>query len=210
MRRGSPLCYLVADMPFLSYATYELALANAGRYLRQARADVVKMEVDRRHVDLVAALLCASIPVMAHLGLLPQQVAQVGGHKLRGKTAAAAIELIETAQRMEEAGAVALLLEGVPPEPARIVARRVGVPVIGCGAGDGCDGFVMVVHDMLGLTRGRAPKFVKKYADLGPAMRQAFEAYAQDVQAGRYPAAEHAYAMDEQELQRLREWAGNL
>lgn len=206
VRRGAPLCYLVADMPFLSAITPELAITNAGRYLTEAHADVVKLEVDRRHVELVAAMSAASIPVMPHLGFTPQRTAQLGGPKVQGKSAATAIELIETARRMEQAGAVALLLEAVPPEPARIIAQRLSIPVIGCGAGGGCDGFVMVVHDMLGLTMGRAPRFVKKYADLGLAEQSAFAAYLADVHNSAYPAPEHDYPMDPSELAELKAW----
>ena len=207
VRRGAPLSYLVADMPFLSYRTIDIALANAGRYLSEAHADVVKLEVDRRGVDLVAAMSANAIPVMPHLGLSPQRLAQMGGFKVQGKTATSAIELIETAKLMEEAGAVALLIEAVPPEPARMVAESVKIPVVGCGAGKYCDGYVIVEHDMLGLTRGRTAKFVKKYADLGLLEQQAFEAYVADVHGGKYPAPEHDYPMDPAELEQLEIWA---
>ncbi len=208
VRRGAPLAYLVADMPFLTYTTPESAVVNAGRYVVEARADCVKVECDRRLVETIRAMATAGIPVMAHLGLTPQRAGQVGGYKVAGKTAVGAIEIIETAERMVEAGVSALLLEAVPPEPAEMVARRVPVPVIGCGAGAGCDGFVVVTHDMLGLTSGRTPKFVRKYADLRTPMQQAFEQYVNECREGAYPAPEHNYPMSEEELASLRAWAG--
>lgn len=207
VRRGAPLAWLVADMPFMSYRNLDAAMVNAGRYLAEARADVVKLEVGRQQVDLVAAMCAAGLPIMPHIGLSPQRVAQLGGYRVQGNSAASAIELIQTAELLEQAGAVALLLEAVPPEPAGLIAERLRIPVIGCGAGPRCDGFVVVVHDMLGLTPGRVPKFVKKYADLGPAQQQAFEAYVADVHGKAYPAPEHDYAMPEDELAKLKQWA---
>lgn len=206
VRRGAPLAYLVADMPFLSYRDAQAAIVNGGRYMAEAGADVVKLEVDRRHVEIVAAMSAAAIPVMAHLGLTPQRIAQMGGYRVQGNTATSAIELVETARLMEQAGAVALLLEAVPPEPARLVAQRAGVPVVGCGAGPHCDGFVIVVHDMLGLTPGRTPKFARRYAELGAAQQAAFEAYVRDVKSAGYPAPEHDYPMEQAELDELRAW----
>lgn len=210
VRRGAPLAYLVADMPFLTFTTPEKAVENAGRYMTQAGVDIVKIECDRRLVDIIAAVATAGIPVMPHLGLTPQRAAQLGGYKVAGKTAAAAIELVETADMMVEAGASALLLEAVPPEPAEMVARRVSVPVIGCGAGKGCDGYVVVTHDMIGLTFRKPPKFVRKYADLATPMRQAFETFASECRSGAYPAPEHDYPMNDSERDALREWAKTL
>ncbi len=208
VRRGAPLAYLVADMPFMTYTSPAAAVANAGRYVVEARADCVKIECDRRLIETVRAMATAGIPVMPHLGLTPQRAGQVGGYKVAGKTSAGAIDIIETARMMVEAGASALLLEAVPPEPAQMVTERVDVPVIGCGAGPGCDGFVVVTHDMIGLTAGRVPKFVKKYADLHAPMQQAFEYYVADCRSGAYPAPEHGYAMSAEELAALKEWAG--
>jgi 3-methyl-2-oxobutanoate hydroxymethyltransferase len=209
VRRGAPLAYLVADMPYLTYTNPRQAVENAGRYAVEARVDCVKIECDRRFVDTVAAMATAGIPVMPHLGLTPQRAGQVGGYRVAGKTATAAIDIIETAERMVEVGASALLLEAVPPEPAAMVAERVPVPVIGCGAGPGCDGFVVVTHDMIGLTAGRVPKFVRKYADLRSPMREAFEKFVAECRGGEYPADEHNYPMSEEEVARLREWAGS-
>ena len=207
VRRGAPLAYLVADMPYLTYTNPDQAIANAGRYVVEARADCVKVECDRRLLEIIRAMATAGIPVMPHLGLTPQRVGQIGGYKVAGKTAEMAIELIETAEMMVEAGATALLLEAVPPEPAEILTKRVDVPVIGCGAGPGCDGFVVVTHDMIGLTEGKTPKFVKKYADLATPMQKAFEQYVEECRNGTYPAPEHGYPMSEQELAILKQWA---
>ena len=207
VRRGAPLAYLVADMPYLTYTSPAQAVANGGRYVVEARADCVKLECDRRFVDTVAAMATAGISVMPHLGLTPQRAGQVGGYKVAGKTAAGAIQIIETAEMMVEVGASALLLEAVPPEPARMLTERVSVPVIGCGAGAGCDGHVIVTHDMIGLVPGRVPKFVKKYTDLATPMQKAFETYVAECRDGTYPAPEHGYAMSDEELEALRQWA---
>ncbi len=208
VRRGAPLAFLVADMPFMTYTSPAQAIANAGRYVVEARVDCVKIECDRRFIDIVRAMATVGISVMPHLGLTPQRAGQVGGYKVAGKTSAGAIEIIETAEIMVEAGASALLLEAVPPEPAEMLAKRVSVPVIGCGAGPGCDGFVVVTHDMIGLTEGHVPKFVRKYADLRAPMQQAFETYVTECQSGAYPAPEHGYAMSDEELSALKAWAG--
>ncbi len=209
VRRGAPHVYLVGDMPFLSYHADDpgLAIAHAGRYLVEAQADAVKLEVDARHVELVAAMSAAGIPVMAHLGLSPQRVAQMGGMRVHARTAASAAELVETAQRMEQAGAVAVLIEATPPEPARLVTERLAVPVIGCGAGPFCDGFVLIVHDILGLTPGHTPQFAQRYVDLSATMTEAFRAYVADVHGGGYPATGHNYAMREGQAEQLDDWA---
>ncbi len=207
VRRGAPLAYLVADMPYLTYASPAQAVANAGRYVQEARVDCVKVECDRRFLETIRTMATVGIPVMPHLGLTPQRAGQVGGYKVAGKTAAAAVEIIETAEMMVEVGASALLLEAVPPELAEMVAQRVPVPVIGCGAGPGCDGFVVVTPDMIGMTEGRMPKFVKKYTDLRTPMQQAFETFVAECGDGTYPADEHNYPMSEDEVAALRQWA---
>jgi 3-methyl-2-oxobutanoate hydroxymethyltransferase len=207
VRRGAPLAYLVADMPFLSYYTAEMAIANAGRYMVEAGVDCVKVETNRKQLEIIRSMVQAGIPVMPHLGLTPQRAIQLGGYKVAGKTAADAIEVIQTAEMMVQAGSSALLLEAVPPEPAEIITRRSPVPVIGCGAGKFCDGYVVVTHDMLGLTPRKTPKFVRKYADLRTPMQQAFETYVRECKTGLYPAPEHDYPMGEEEKAVLAEWA---
>ena len=207
VRRGAPLAFLVADMPFLTFTTPEEAVKNGGRYMIEAGVDSVKVECDRRLVETIRAMATAGIPVMPHLGLTPQRASQLGGYKVAGKSALGAIELVETAELMLQAGASALLLEAVPPEPAEMIAKRLPIPVIGCGAGKGCDGYVIVTHDMIGLTFRKLPKFVRKYADLAAPMQQAFEAYVKDVHTGGYPGPEHDYPMAEEERRMLKEWA---
>ena len=173
VRRAAPLAYLVADMPFMSYPSIETGVLNAGRYMVEAHVDCVKVEVDRRQVEWIRAMATAGVPVMPHLGLTPQRATQIGGYKVAGKTAAGAVEIIETAEMVIEAGASALLLEAVPPEVSAIITTKSPVPVIGCGAGKACDGYVVVTHDMIGLTFRKTPKFVRKYADLATPMRSA-------------------------------------
>ncbi len=207
VRRGAPSAFLIGDMPYLSHqvSTGE-AIRNAGRFMAEAGCDCVKIECDRRHADTVAAMTRATIPVMAHLGLKPQSVHQTGGHITQARDAESALRLIEDAARMEEAGASALLLEKVPPEPAGVVASRTSLPVIGCGAGPHCDGHVVVLYDVLGLS-GYMPRFAKRYEAQAKAVREAIteavRTYVSDVVEGRYPDPAHEFAMAEGEPDRL-------
>lgn len=196
VRRGAPDVFLVGDMPFLSYqVSIADAVRNAGRFMVEAGCDCVKLEGDGRFADAVAALARASIPVMVHLGLRPQSIHQLGGYISHGRTVETAQRLIDDARTLEEAGASALLIEAVPPEPARIVTESARVPVIGCGAGPHCNGHVVVMQDMVGLSAGPLPRFVPKYGDLRGATLAAVERYVNDVRSGAYPAAEHWYQM---------------
>lgn len=204
VRRGAPDAFLLGDMPYLSYqVSHADAIRNAGRFMAEAGCDAVKIEVDRRLLDVVQALTRATIPVCAHLGLKPQSVHQTGGYKGQAKTAEAALGLIEDARMMEEAGASLLLLEAVPTEVARIITRRTELPVIGCVAGPDCDGTVVVLHDMLGYQAGHPPRSVKTYADLHATLTKAFAAYGADVQSGDFPNAAHSVRMDDDELRNL-------
>ena len=204
VRRGAPDAFLMGDMPYLSYqCDNREAIRTAGRFLVEAGCDAVKVEVDRRLADTVQALTRAAVPVCAHLGLRPQSVNQIGGYKCQGKTAAAALQLIEDARIMEEAGASLLLLEALPMEVARIITRRTELPVIGCVAGPYCDGTVVVLHDMLGYRAGHPPKSVKTYADMHDSLTTAFAAYRADVTSGEFPTAAHGIRMDKEELQKL-------
>jgi 3-methyl-2-oxobutanoate hydroxymethyltransferase len=197
VRRGAPTAYLIGDMPYLSYqVTIEDAIRNAGRFMAEAGCDAVKVEGDSRIAATVAAMSQATIPVVAHLGLRPQAVHQAGGYRAQGRDAESATRLIEDAQRMEEAGACMLLLEAVPPEPARIITQSTRLPVIGCGAGPFCDGHVVVLHDMLGLSFGPLPRFVKRYGDLREQIAAALGRYIEDIKNGSYPSAEHCYQME--------------
>ena len=207
VRRGAPDAFLIGDMPFLSYLVSPTdAIRNAGRFMTEASCDCVKIECDRRHVDTVEALTRAAIPVMAHLGLKPQSVHQTGGHITQARDADSAMALIEDARLMEQAGASSLLLEKIPPEPARIITERTSLPVIGCGAGPYCDGHVVVLYDILGLS-GYMPRFAKPFAAQAQTVRdaisQAVRTYVKDVASGRYPDAEHTFAMADGEAARL-------
>ncbi|RIK66345.1 MAG: 3-methyl-2-oxobutanoate hydroxymethyltransferase [Planctomycetota bacterium] len=204
VRRGAPTAFLLGDMPYLSFhVNTEEAIRNAGRFMAEANCDCVKVEGDARIVDTIRALTAATIPVMVHMGLRPQAVHQAGGYRAQGRDAKSGQRLIDEARRMEDAGACALLLEAVPPEPARIIAESTDLPVIGCGAGPYCDGHVVVLHDMLGLTAGPLPKFVKRYGDIRDQMAAAVRAYLADMVDRRYPAAEHCYQMEPGEAAKL-------
>lgn len=205
VRRGAPSVFLVGDMPYLSFhVNTEEAIRNAGRFMAEAGCDCVKIEGDHRIADTVRALTAATIPVMVHLGLRPQAVHQFGGYRAQGRDAASAQRLIDDARRMEDAGACALLLEAVPPEPAKIITESTELPVIGCGAGPHCDGQVVVLHDMLGLTAGPLPRFVKRYGEIRNRMTEAVRSYLTEVVERRYPSAEHCYQMEPGEAEKLR------
>ena len=196
VRRGAPAAYVIGDMPFGSYHNrVPDAVKNGVAFLAQGGCDCVKLECDARMADVVAAMDRANVPVMAHLGLLPQRVLYTGSYKAKGRTAAAAARLVEDAKKLVEAGAVMLLLEAVPAETTQQVVAAVDVPVIGCGAGPACDGFVVVTHDLLGLTAGKVPKFVPQLANLGEQMLAAFKTYRDQIETARYPAPEHLYPM---------------
>jgi 3-methyl-2-oxobutanoate hydroxymethyltransferase len=171
--------------------------------------NAVKLEGGREVVPAVQALVGAGIPVVGHIGLTPQKVNQLGGFKTQGKSAAAARSLIEDAHALEDAGCHALVLEAIPDRLAGLITRRLSIPTIGIGAGAACDGQVLVTHDLLGLTDGFAPKFVKQYANLREEMARAFAAYIEDVRTGRFPEPAHAHALDEDVYRAIaREWDG--
>ncbi|HWL94367.1 MAG TPA: 3-methyl-2-oxobutanoate hydroxymethyltransferase [Phycisphaerae bacterium] len=204
VRRGAPAALLVGDMPYLSFnVNAEESIRNAGRFMAEAGCDCVKIEGDRRIADTVRQMSAATIPVMVHMGLRPQAVHQFGGYRAQARDALSAQRLIDDAKIIEDAGASALLLEAVPPEPAKIIAESTRLPVIGCGAGPYCDGHVVVFHDMIGLTDTPLPRFVKKYASARDYLRAAVEEYVKDIAAGQYPAAEHCYQMESGEATKL-------
>jgi len=193
-------------MPYMSYqVNKEEAIRNAARFMAEANCDCVKLEGGANMAETVRAMVNATIPVMGHLGLTPQSLAQLGGFKSQGRDAASALKIIEDARILEEAGISLLLLEAVPPEVAQIITERANIPVISIGAGPYCHGQLMIVHDMLGFFDAFTPKFVKKYADLNAVILQAFEDYIQDVQGGAFPAAEHCYGMKESEIRKVQE-----
>ena len=190
VRRGAPLVFLIGDMPYLSYqVTIEEAIRNAGRFVVEARCDSVKLEVDRRHLDVIEALTRANIPVMAHLGLRPQAIAQTGKYRAVGRHADEAVELVRLAKECEMLGAHALLLEGVPAEVAKEITERTKLPVIGIAAGPHTDAQVLVMHDILGIRAGHTPSSVKPWADIQAAMTDTFRRYHDDVVAARFPDA---------------------
>lgn len=204
VRRAAPNIYLVADMPFLSYQTSLAdAIRNAGRFLTEAGAQMVKIEATGAFVDTVRAVGDAGIPVMAHIGILPQRAA-MGRFRAEATTAEAGLALVELAGRMVDVGASALLIEGTAAEVAQIITERSPVPVISCGSGSGCDGQILIAPDILGLSSGHLPKFAKAFADLGPRSVEGFRKYAEAVKAGRFPDAEHSYHMKSGELERLQ------
>ncbi|HEX8990738.1 MAG TPA: 3-methyl-2-oxobutanoate hydroxymethyltransferase [Anaerolineales bacterium] len=202
--RGAKYALLIGDMPFMSYqvSTAE-AVRNAGRFLQEAGMEAVKLEGGRERVEAIRAIVGAGIPVMGHLGLTPQSVNQLGGFRPQGKTASAAKRLLEDAILLEEAGCFSIVLESVPARLAELVSRRLSIPTIGIGAGVGCDGQVLVTHDLLGLFDRFTPKFVKKYADLHSEMQRAFAEYITDVEHREFPASTHSVEMDPREWEHL-------
>jgi 3-methyl-2-oxobutanoate hydroxymethyltransferase len=199
--RGARRPLLIGDMPFLSYqVSPEEAVRNAGRFLQQGGMDAVKVEGGRERLPAIEAILQAGIPVMGHVGLTPQSIHQLGGFRPQGRTAQAAVELLGDAIALEEAGCFAIVLESIPQEWGEEVSRRLTIPTIGIGAGAGCDGQVLVTHDLLGLFERFTPRFARQYADLHGEMKRAFAAYIGDVEAGQFPATEHSLAMDPDEL----------
>lgn len=199
--RGARRPLVVADMPFGSYeVSNEQAVANAVRLVKEGGADAVKLERGGTSVARARAIVEAGIPVMGHVGLTPQTATVLGGFKAQGRTAQRAKELLDDALALQEAGCFAIVLEAVPPAVARAVTRTLAVPTIGIGAGGDTDGQVLVWHDMLGFYEGRAPRFVKRYADLGEVITEALARYAEEVRSGAFPEERHTYAMPEEEL----------
>ena len=195
---------VVGDMPFMSYqASVEDAVRNAGRFLKEGRAEAVKVEGGRGVLDKVEAMIQAGIPVMGHLGLTPQWIHQFGGYKVRGKTKEAARAIIEDAKELERIGVFSLVLECIPWQVSKLITERLEVPTIGIGAGPYCDGQVLVFHDLLGFSGGRVPKFVKRYAQLEGLIRKALSDFKREVKAGEFPSLEHSYEMPPQELRKL-------
>ncbi len=210
VRRGAPNVYLVADMPFLSYHIGKAeAIRNAGRFLVEAGAQMVKIETTGAHLDTVRAVRDAGIAVMAHIGIRPQRISTIGRFRAEATTAEIAMELIGLAEQMVNAGAGALLIEGTAAEVSQIITERTEVPVISCGSGPGCDGQILVAPDILGLTEGKPPKFAKAYADLSSQSAKAFSAYAEEVRNRQFPDADHSYHMKAGEMQRLQELLGH-
>lgn len=202
--RGTKETLVIADMPFMSYQTsvYD-AVVNAGRLVKEGHAQAVKLEGGREVCPQIEAIVKASIPVCAHIGLTPQSVNALGGFKVQGKGEEAAGRLREDAKAVEAAGAFAVVLECVPELLAEYITKQLSIPVIGIGAGAGCDGQVLVYQDMLAMYSGFTPKFVKVFANAGEEMKKGFAAYKREVEEGSFPAKEHTFKMDEGILQKL-------
>lgn len=202
--RGTSEALVVIDMPFMSYQTsvYD-AVVNAGRLMKEGRAGAVKLEGGKEVCPQIKAITDAGIPVMAHLGLTPQSINAFGGFKVQGKTEAAAKKLIEDALAVQEAGAFALTLECVPDKLARLITKKLDIPTIGIGAGNGCDGQVLVYADMLGMFSDFTPKFVRRFAETGQVMTDAFKAYIAAVKDGSYPEEKHTYKIDDDVIEKL-------
>jgi 3-methyl-2-oxobutanoate hydroxymethyltransferase len=186
---------IIGDMPFMAYhASLEDTVRNAGRFLQEARVHAVKMEGGGRVVDYTCQLTSMGIPVMAHLGLTPTFVNQFGGWRVQGRSEEAAEHILNDARALEQAGAFAVVLEGIPSTLGKQVSEALSVPTIGIGAGAGCDAQVLVIQDVLGLNPDHVAKFVRQYAELGPAIEAAARQFDQDVRAGAFPTAEHEYS----------------
>ncbi len=202
--RGAKDALVIIDMPFMSYQTsvYD-ALVNAGRLMKEGRADAVKLEGGTEVCPQIKAIVDAGIPVCAHIGLTPQSINAFGGFKVQGKTEAAAKKLIEDAKAVQEAGAFAVVIEGVPRKLADIITEQLSIPTIGIGAGNGCDGQVLVYQDMLGMFSDFTPKFVKCFAKTGEVMKEAFRQYIDEVRSGAFPSQEHEYSVDDSVIEKL-------
>ena len=202
--RGTERAHIVGDLPFLSYHTSVFdALRNAGRLLKEGGAQSVKLEGGQTQAQTVSRIVQSGIPVMGHIGLTPQSVNQLGGYRVQGKSLKAAIQLMEDARALEEAGAYAIVLECVPAPLARMISERVAIPTIGIGAGVGCDGQVQVFHDLMGLYQDFTPKHARKYANLGDAIVSATTDYISDVQSDRFPTDKESYTLSRKVLDAL-------
>jgi 3-methyl-2-oxobutanoate hydroxymethyltransferase len=205
VRRGAPNVYLVADMPFLSYQVSKAeAVRNAGRFVVEAGAQMVKIEANEAYLDTIEAVSDAGMAVMAHIGIRPQTISKIGRFKAEATTAEMALEMITLAQQMNQAGASTLLLEGIAAEVAEIITQRSEVPVIGCGSGPDCDGQVLIAPDILGLIQGTGPKFAKSYGNLAKETIWAFSKYSQEIKSGQFPDSDHSYHMKSGELDKLK------
>jgi len=205
VRRGTKYAFLVGDMPFMSFQTSEEeAVKNAGRFLKEACCDAIKLETAEPRVLKATKAICeAGIPVLGHLGLTPQSATRLGGLKVQGKDAEAAKKIVDSALALQEAGCFAIVLECIPDKVAKMITEKLSIPTIGIGAGKNCDGQVLVINDMIGLFDRFLPKFVKQYVKLAPNISQAIKAYKDDVEKERFPAPEHSFGIKEAELKKV-------
>lgn len=202
--RGAKNALVVTDMPFMSYQTsvYD-AVVNAGRLIKEGKAQAVKLEGGLEVVDKVEAIVKASIPVMGHIGLTPQSINQIGGFKVQGKSEESGRILIESAKALEKAGAFAIVLECVPSKLSKLITESINIPTIGIGAGNDCDGQILVYQDMLGMFSGFKPKFVKKYSDIGEEMKKSFIEYDKEVKDKVFPGEEHGFKISDEIIEKL-------
>jgi len=204
VRRAAPNTFVIGDMPFLSYqVSPEASVRNAGRFFKEALVDAIKLEGGRRVCPHIKAISEGGMLVMAHIGLTPQSSGQIGGFKAQGRTVETALELIEDARAVQEAGAFALLVEAVPPEVCKIIRDALTIPVYGLGAGLDADGQLLIVADMVGIFQAFTPKFVKRYADVGEEILKGLKAYVEDVKSARFPEDKHTYKMVQGEFEKL-------
>lgn len=202
--RGAQYALLVGDMPFMSYQTGPAdAVRNAGRFLKEAGMDVVKLEGGKKMAPIARAIVDAGIPVMGHIGLTPQTISALGGFKVQGKDAAAAQQVIDDALALEDAGCFAIVLEAIPDRVAKIITERLSIPTIGIGAGPHCDGQVLVTHDMVGLFDRFVPKFVKRYVNVHDQMVEALRQFKAEVENRTFPGPEHCFTIKDEVLERL-------
>ncbi len=211
VRRGAPNTFVIGDMPFMSYqSSVEKAVENAGRFLKEANCDAIKLEGGVRVARQIQAIVEAGIVVMGHIGLTPQSSGQLGGHKAQGRTAESARLVVEDALAVQEAGAQMILLEAVPPELGEFITKRLHIPVLSIGAGPHCDGQLLIVSDMIGQFQAFTPKFVKKYCNVADVVVGAMKAYVAEVREGRFPTMDHCYTMLPGELERFHQQSSKL
>lgn len=202
--RGAKNALIVTDMPFMSYqASVYDAVVNAGRLIKEGKAQAVKLEGGLEIVDKVEAIVKASIPVMGHIGLTPQSINQIGGFKVQGKSEESGRILIESAKALEKAGAFAIVLECVPSKLSKLITESINIPTIGIGAGNDCDGQILVYQDMLGMFSGFKPKFVKRYSELGEEMKKSFIKYDKEVKDKVFPGEEHGFKISDEIIEKL-------
>ena len=211
VRRGTNNSLVVGDMPFMSYQpSSELAVKNAGRFVKEARMDAVKLEGGVEHIAQIKAIIKAGIPVMGHIGLKPQSVLVDSGYKIHGKTLNSALKIYHDALALEKAGVFSLVLEGVPEELAQLITKAVKIPTVGIGAGKFCDGQIQVMHDLIGLFGDRVPKHAKAYLDLKRLISQSLIDYKKDVANTKFPSKENTYNLDKGVLEKLKEAIANI
>ena len=202
--RGAKNSFIIGDMPFLSYqVSIEKAVENAGRFIKDASCDSVKLEGGSEMANVVKAIVTAGIPVCAHIGLTPQTATMLSGFKVQGKDAESAVKLVKSAKDLEEAGAFMIVMECIPDLLAEKITNELKIPTIGIGAGKDCDGQVLVYHDLVGLFERFTPKFVKQYINLSPDIRDALIQYKTDVENGSFPGPEHSFSMKQEEAQKI-------